>query len=512
MRVFLVVPPSFEIPSPLMQTLGDDVVTRTARREGQKRSNLELIPEGIALVLAEPALVDFDQFPELWRTCMESVGRKQAVACVPGAESEQVLSTAAALYAFDARDVHLAGGFDSALPIHGVGLDMQLRLAGRAVSAVKVGCAAITAIPEISFADHLTVLTKNLTSQVQAAYLAPLFTGVIDNSLRATGTDTSALDLQRSPGGDDVPTLSHPRGAFAGAEAVRTWGASLDSLEDSKFITSEARRIPDRRLPYLHAFIDEVWAATGIPAATRAMLEGAFADLRRTDIPEIVCAARSDDAASLARMNEITDELTEAAFWWDPARQELCERIDGQWVPSSHTLDTVSRISCIAYLVGASIREVPWVATSPAILIADFTTTDTTKGLETEWVGHSSGGTFRGAHAQNLAETVERADHIVVRSVEQRDFLLGMLVAGMRLNQYTYDEDPSLNSLISIEDGTRAACSAIARPVHPFERVKTTPEYEKSPYGQLASASESMKETIKRAPLKVAAKLKGNRS
>ncbi len=514
MRVFLIVPPTYDAPPALTKAFGDNVVIRPARSKGQKHSNLELSPEpeGIVVVLAEPSLMDLKQISTFFRQCKEAVGAQQAVAFVPASELKPVLSTAAAAYAFDAKAIHLAGGLDSSLSIHALGLDAQLRLAGRAVPTRKLGSSAVTGIPQVAFADYLTVLSKNLTSQVQAPYLAPLFTGVIDHSLRSTGTDTSALDLQRSPGGDDVPSLEHAPEAFAGAQAIRSWGESLKGLEDTKFITSEARRIPDRRLPYLHAFIDEVWASTGISPSTRAMLESAFDDLKQTDIPEIVFAAHSDDSEALARISAITNAMTEAVFWWDPTLQVLKENHEGQWVESTHTLKIVAKASCIVYLVGATIREVPWIATSPSILIADFTTTDVTNALEREWVGHSSVGAFKGAQAENLSETVNRADHVVAKSIEQRDFLLGVLVAGMRLNQYTYDEDPSLNSLISIEDGTAAACNSIARPVHPFERVKTTPEYEKSPYGQLASGSESMKDTIKQAPRKVATKLKGIRS
>lgn len=515
MRVLLVVPPTFTLPAAVTDKLGKDAVIRKVPESPKQAVDLE-VPEpesSTVIVLTDPDAIDAAQLGTLMEQAIGAAAAGQGAAFVPGVGITPVLATAAAAYAFDGHAVHLAGGLDPNLPLSALGLDTQFRLAGRAVETVSIGSPAVTHPTKLPLSSYLRVLTTNLTSTVQAGYLAPLFAGIVDHSLRATSTDTSALDLQRSPGGDDQPLLEHPSGAFDGAQTLRNWGQSLSTIESVKFVTSEARRIPDRRLPHFDHFIDEVWAATGIDPAQRTMLETAFADVVRSGRPQITFSLRADDEAAMARFKSIATALTEPLYWWDPDTHTLRERPtqESDWSESSSSIESAGHDTAINYVIGVQAREVPWVQTSPSILIADFTTTDLISQLSPEWVGHSTLSPFGGPNTVLFKETILRADSLIAASVTQRDFLLGAMAAVHRLDQYTYDEDPSLASLISIEDGTQAALAAIDRPVHPFEQVRTTPEYKRSPHATLAKSSASFKDSLHNAGAKAKEQLRGIR-
>lgn len=512
MHVTLVAPEGYMVPEGIRDYSEHSVkVLHPTKTLGMAATPPLAVSEGLVLILTEPTLIDGHSLGAIVERGIKAAEINQAIAFVPeGTNTTPVLATAAACYAFSAHSIRLAGGLDSSLPIHELGLDAQFRLAGRAVESLKVGSPAVTGVPTLGFSQYLSVMTKNLTSRVQNAYLAPLLTGVIDHSFRTSHMDTSAIDLQRSPGGDEVPDLTYPRGAFQGAQEVRKWGEDLSYLDTSKFITSEARRIPDRRLPNFHSFIDEVWNSTGIPESQRQLLEDAFSDIRTSTVPEIVFVARSDDTEALDRLKSISPLINEPLFWWAPDTQAIMERKspDSDWYPSPHDLRSLAENTCICYLIGTPVREAPWVSSSPTIVIADFTMVDIESDLKNEWIGHVSANQFKGSSTTLLMETLVSADHVVSSSIQQRDFLLGALSSVMRLNQYTYDEDHSLKSLISIESGTAAALAAIERPVHPFERVQTTPEYEEAPYEKLAKTSESFVQALRTAPERAIEKLK----
>lgn len=510
MRVLLITPRSFDIPAQLLQALGNPTVLHATQHD-TVATNLELPQaEGIIFLLASPQLVDLALIKDLYTYAQAAHAEGKNVAFVPGQGEEKVLATAAAAYAFDAKAVHLAGGFDSTLTAVTLGIDMQVRLGGRAHTIVRCGHKAITGIPEVDSLDYLKILTKNLTSTRQAPYLAPLFTGIIDHSLRVTGTDTSVLDLQRSPGGDEIPTLSHPAGALRGAQTIRLWGEALQAIETSKYIVSESRRIPDRRMPYLDAFVDEIWASTGIPSAQRELLELAFSDLAPTQ-PSIAVAAPSNSDRALSRLHDVANIITEPLYWWDPHEVALYEREENGWKESTETIDDIGKAISILYAIESSVREIPWAGHSPCVFISDLSTLNLAEQLTGDWVGLCDAGAFSGSSAQRLYETLLRADHVITDSQVQRDFVLGALAGLHRIDQYTYDEDHSLDTLVSVEQGTSAALNALNRPIHPLGRVRTTPEYERSPFATLAESSQSFVDTIKHAPRRAFNKVKGLR-
>ena len=515
MRVLLVIPSSHSLPVAVTDRFGKELVVGRMPRELGKIADLE-IPDPLStkiFILNDPAAIDDSQLVPLIEEGIATAATGMAVAFVPGTGVTSVLATAAAAYAFDGHAVHLAGGLDPTLSIDELGLDTQFRLAGRAVKTVAIGSKAVTSQVELPVTAYLNVLTKNVTSQVQAGLLAPLFAGIVHHSLQISNTDTSQLDLQRSPGGDDQPLLQHPSGAFSGAETLRKWAAAVPDIESKKFITSEARRIPDRRIPHLDQFIEEVWQATGIGAEQRSMLEMAFAEITSTDRPQIIFGLRASDKTAVERMEAIAANLAEPLYWWDPQSQRLLERPSGatEWQESDSSIESAGNDTTITYAIGIQAREIPWQQLSPSIFIADFTTTDVVAEMKSEWARQSIHVPLSASHATLFMETIRQADALIANSIYQRDFLLGAVAGIHRLNQYTYDEDPSLGSLISVENGTKAAQAAISRPVHPFERVRTTPEYERSPHAVLAKSSVSVKNSVVTLQGKAKDKLRGIR-
>lgn len=514
MRFLLIVPPGFHIPEHVRSRLGRHFLIREVPDTAGHYVDLEIPhPEQTGVLLfASGAVMTEAKLLSLLELSEPLLAEHMAVAFVPGYEQRSVLAAAASVYAFPGREVHLAGGFDSRLPRSALGLDTQFRLAGRYVGAIALGTPLVDAIPQLPTASYLQVFTKNVTSKVQLAYLAPLFAGLVDHSLRATGVDTTALDLQRSPGGDTESTLSVPAGAFDGAQLLRDWGTSLKEVERVKYVTSESRRIPDSRLPYLEDFVDEMWRSTGIGEARREILERAFADIQKRR-PQIALVARSDDDSAVQRMRSIAEHVVEDLYWWDPATQTMRLRHAGEteWAECEDPEGSRTGDIAISYLIGVSVREAPWAQTSPGIVIMDFTTTDLASKLSAEWVGHSVATPFHGPRSLLLGESLRRADRVVASSEWQRDFILGAVATLHRLDQYTYDEDPSLRTLISIENGEEAAMDALRRPVHPFDLVRTTPEYEHSPQASLAKSMSSPRDHLRRFATRATDRLKGAR-
>lgn len=510
MRIFLVVPPNYKVTPDLKRALGPDATIRHSRDDSASAVDLGLPdPSGLVVVWTDPSAVGPNGVASLVSQVSADQLYSSNTAFVPGSEQVPVLATAAGLYSFDAHAVHLSGGLDSTLGIYALALDLQLRLTGRGTPGRSVGVPAVIGVPSIPFNEYLAVMTKNLTSQLQGIYLAPMLTGVVAHSLWATNTNTSILDLQRSPGNDDVNSFTYARGAFDGSHTVREWGAQLPSLLLSKAVTSSARRIPDKRLPHLAEFVNEVWGSTGIADPKRRVLEDAFAELRETNAPQLAFACASTDEAARTRLQQVVDGLSESCFWWDPVTQAIQEWRNGQWYASPHSVRSMSESACVTYLIGLPLRSAPWAATSSQVVVVDFTTAELEGSFTTGWVNHESGRNFQNTQSQQLTETVAGADRIIASSQQQRDFLLGVLASELRLNQYTYDEDPSLNSLIRVENGMDAALETIANPIHPFERVTNTAEYETSPYSEMSGGIRSHLQRLSAVPSKSIKLIKG---
>lgn len=490
MRAMLVAPAKTQLP-----LLPDGVTVRLVRDDGLTEFDYPS-SSGVILLLARPEFVT--DINELLQCAYEETSTEKACAFVPSSEeSKHVLSTAAAAYAFDAKAVHLAGGLDSRLTPDAMGMDMLFRLAARAVETQTVPSTLIRESPSFLFSSYLTVFSRNLTSTTQLRFLAPLFLGLIDQPLRDSGVDTAALDLQRSPGNDDIPKLSVPAQAFSGAQLVRTWLDDLPMLEDGKVIIAKSRRLPDTVLVGLDDFVEEMWVASSIPHDKQVFLRQAFADISRPREVNTLFVIPSDDHNAVERLETLYRAYGQPAFLYDTSTGKVSyrENPDGEWAEASSRLKEAQQCAA-AYLIASHTREVPWLQSSSGVIILDVTTSSLLDDLCHDHSGYGRGDALLGAQATMMNETFGHVDHVIVRDSQQRDFVLGALIAIQRLNQHTYDEDFSLSNLVACENGTRAAIKALSRPCRPFERVNNSEEYERTIFDSAARADRSMTDII----------------
>lgn len=293
-----------------------------------------------------------------------------------------------------------------------------------------------------------TMLYTHLGEAWRGSFLATAQLLHVCGSLSRAGTDTTVLDLQRSPGGDDVGELAVPAGGLAGAYAV---DLALDRLDEARGVrdyVQRTRRVPDRALGGLLAdalpvLLDagedrELLDRLGVGAGLRDLLDEPIHVLLVAP-PEGAPAQRADAIAAqlagrvrLRRVDAGTDEMTE----------------DGTVVPGGipHHAGWADAL----VLEGVTLADAPGSAFTRTPLVVDLSTTDV--------VGWLMNAPRTDNRASALEDLCRRADRVLVADGAQRDVLLGALAGSGRVNDLVYDQDPSLETLVTVDvDGTAAA-------------------------------------------------------
>jgi len=105
----------------------------------------------------------------------------------------------------------------------------------------------------------------------------------------------------------------------------------------------------------------------------------------------------------------------------------------------------------VVVLQGFVLDKAPWIADTEAIIVVDLYDP---MHLEQLAMAGSLDPTTRKAFVHKtvrvLNEQIDRGDFFLVASEQQRAFWLGSMAALGRLNPWTYDEDPSLNSRVAV--------------------------------------------------------------
>ncbi|MBR6458952.1 MAG: hypothetical protein IKS49_02175 [Actinomycetaceae bacterium] len=481
MQIMVTVPQGTRLPD-----LGSNV---TVKRKPPKRAiAFDFVPpRGTFLVIPQPENVR--DIPALIETACALAPTHHAVAFLPETEPQRnVLATVAPAYAFDALTLHLAGGLDSTLSLNEMCLDAMIRAAGRGSQPIALGHSSIISLPSLAIDSYLKVIARNFSSDTQARYLAPVFLATVTAPMQATHTDTSVLDLERTAytPSQGVSVRDLPEGSNDGVHALHEWLSGLENSTIANTVLQPFRRRPDALLPNMDDFFAEAVRATGIEESAAETLIAAFADVAENLAPRVLFAVSANPEAR-ARMDSIRSCLPYEVSYFDAETRTFYTSVtpDSPW---HETDDSKAQDHPIAYLIDTHVRTLPWVNTTNTIVIADFTCTDSVAPLRSDLLMYTAEiprpSKFLekepkpGMHAYVLNETLARADRLIARDSAQRDFLLGAISGLYRLNQYTYDEDLSLASLIDTEDGTRAACSAIEMCLHPFDIITNNAEYE----------------------------------
>jgi GT2 family glycosyltransferase/glycosyltransferase involved in cell wall biosynthesis len=306
--------------------------------------------------------------------------------------------------------------------------------------------------------NALLAMYKNYGDDALAKALPAALALTVRRSFARAEIDTAALDLQRSPGGDDVGTIEVAKDALTGAFAVDYFVEQLPSLlETRKDLQGRRRRTDAELLPLFRQAMEPAHPYPSYLEAHRVLveafdIEGMFANRRRVAVVtgeplgtrmagpairawEISRALSKEHDVQLVTLS--TCGLEGTGFSTRSAgRRELRE---------------IERWADVIVFQGLLLTMHPWLARTEKVLVADIYDPFHLEVLEQERAkadGHRV-RTSRDTVAA-LNQQMERADFMLCASAKQRDFWLGQLAALGRINPATYDDDENLENLLAV--------------------------------------------------------------
>ena len=289
----------------------------------------------------------------------------------------------------------------------------------------------------------LTVLDVVLSDRWRGVLLPAAQLLAVTGALADSGTDTTTLDLQRSPGGDDIGDLRVPTRGLVGAYAV---DGALDNLSDTRGVRNyiqRVRRVPDVALAQMIAVA--LPTILGIDSAAHGREFDRIARLTGLDEvmwePMHVLVVTPAEGRGSARADELLARL---------GRDVRVRRVNGpaNVVPEDGTVlpgltADHTEWADVIVLIETVLDDAPGAGFSQVPLIVDLSTLDV--------LGWLMNTARTGNRAQALEALMERADRILVADEAQRDLVLGALAGTGRVNDIVYDNDPSLNSLVAAD-------------------------------------------------------------
>jgi GT2 family glycosyltransferase/glycosyltransferase involved in cell wall biosynthesis len=306
--------------------------------------------------------------------------------------------------------------------------------------------------------NALLSMYKNLDDASLAKALPAAMALAVRRSIVRTGTDATALDLQRSPGGDDIGTLEIDKMALTGPYAIDYFVEQLPGLAESRRDLQSRRRRSDREIfPLFRHAIEPAYGFEGYLSAHQDLVD-AF--------------GIAEHFVSQHRILVVTGEpLLErmagpAIRAWEIARV-LSPEHDVRLLSTAGARTTSDDFD-IVYATGRRLREqtdwadviifqgfllegAPWLKKSSKILVADVYDPMHLEQLEqAKDLGPEGRAASIRVTTRVLNEQLRRADFVLCASEKQRDFWLGQLAGQGRINSAVYDEDESLDSLIEI--------------------------------------------------------------
>jgi hypothetical protein len=306
--------------------------------------------------------------------------------------------------------------------------------------------------------NALMAMVKNYDDETLAAALPAAMALAVRRALARGKVDATSLDLQRSPGGDDVGTLELPKVALTGTYAIDHLVANLPSLLETRRDLQARRRRSDRELFPL--FREPIEPALGIPSYLEAhdALVDAFgiAELFRArhrilvvtgePLLEVMAgpAIRAwEIAKALAPEHDVRLLSTSGAKVSHPDFQVTAA---GGTRLREHT-DWAD----VVIFQGLLLDEAPWLVGSDKILVADVYDPMHLEQLEqARDLGPGGRALAVRETTRILNEQLARADLALCASEKQRDFWLGQMAAQGRVNATVYDEDATLRSLLTV--------------------------------------------------------------
>ena len=306
--------------------------------------------------------------------------------------------------------------------------------------------------------NALLAMYKNYDDASLARALPAAMALSVRRSVARTGLDATVLDLQLSPGGDDVGTVEVPKMALTGPLAIDYFVEQLPSLIESRRQLQAARRRSDRDLfPLFRESIEPAYGMPSYLAAHEALLE-AFGIVEHFSARHRILIVTGEP---------IADRLAGPAIRaWEIAKA-LAPEHDVRLVSTAGARRAGAGFS-VEYAAGTGLREptdwadviifqgflletAPWLKRSSTIIVADIYDPMHLEQLEqAKDLGPEGRQNALQVTTHALNEQLGRADFLLCASDKQRDFWLGQLAGQGRISPAVYDEDANLDNLIAV--------------------------------------------------------------
>ncbi|WP_149205413.1 glycosyltransferase [Actinotalea subterranea] len=306
--------------------------------------------------------------------------------------------------------------------------------------------------------NALLTMYKNYDDVSLAKALPAAMALAVRRSVARTGVDATALDLQRSPGGDDVGTLEIPKMALTGPYAIDYFVEQLPSLLQTRRELQGRRRRSDRDLFPL--FRESIEPAYGMPEylAAHDVLVQAFGIEEHFRARHRILVVTGEPL--LERM------AGPAIRAWEIAKA-LAPEHDVRLVSTAGAQRAGDGFA-VEYAAGTGLREptdwadviifqgflletAPWIKASSKVVIADIYDPMHLEQLEqAKDLGPDGRANALRVTTHALNEQLRRADFLLCASDKQRDFWLGQLAGQGRVSPAVYDEDANLDNLLAV--------------------------------------------------------------
>ncbi|GAA3802305.1 glycosyltransferase [Cellulomonas soli] len=306
--------------------------------------------------------------------------------------------------------------------------------------------------------NALLTMFKNYDDESLARALPAAMALSVRRSVARSGLDATALDLQRSPGGDDIGTLEVPKMALTGPLAIDYLVEQMPSLLTSRRELQARRRRSDRDL--LPLFREAMEPAYGMPSylAAHEVLVEAFGIAEHFTARHRILIVTGEP---------LLDRMAGPAIRaWEMAKA-LAPDHEVRLVSTAGARRAGDGFS-VEYAAGTGLREptawadvvvfqgflletAPWLKDSDVIVVADIYDPMHLEQLEqARELGPDGRRHAVEITTHALNEQLRRADFLLCASDKQRDFWLGQLAGQGRISPAVYDEDASLDNLISV--------------------------------------------------------------
>ena len=306
--------------------------------------------------------------------------------------------------------------------------------------------------------NALMSLYKNLDDESLAKALPAAMALAVRRSLARTETDATALDLQRSPGGDDVGTLEIQKMALTGPYAIDYFTDNLETLIESREHLQASRRRADREIfPLFRHAIEAAYAIEGYNSAHDVLVKAFGIAEHFTSKSRVLVvtgepllermagpAIRAWEIATALSAEHDVKLLSTAGVKVTSPNFEVLYQVGPKLQAETDWAD-------IIIFQGFLLEGAPWLKDSSKILVADVYDPMHLEQLEqARDLGEEGRARSIRETSRILNEQLKRADFVLCASEKQRDFWLGQMAGQGRVNALVYDEDHSLDSLISV--------------------------------------------------------------